>query len=275
MKREYPRDDTPLWLVPERDVPTVLIADADEEVLLMLGFALAGEFDLMWARDGEQALRLALIEHPDVVVLDVHIPKLDGYRVAGQIRRNPSTRDTPVILLDSRPERIDVLRGFAAGANDYVTKPFDPGKLLARIHEALESTEIVCLSFSSPSAGRDRRRRRFGEDIQVRTAKRVVRTSIGITHMREATLLPSADNFSGHARTPDSPSPTRARACDSRFGAGEAGCAAEYSLWSQGFLAQLQRAGQPQLLPYPSLQLEAGSASGELRVPARDVEQLP
>jgi CheY-like chemotaxis protein len=144
MKREYPRATTPLCLVPERDMPTVLIADADEEVLVMLDFALAGEFDLIWARDGEQALRLALIEHPDLVVLDVHMPKLDGYRVAGQIRRNPSTCDTPVILLDSRPERIDVLRGFAAGANDYVTKPFDPVKLLARIREALESTEIVC-----------------------------------------------------------------------------------------------------------------------------------
>ena len=144
IKREYPRDNTPLWLVPERDIPTVLIADADEEVLSMLGFALTGEFDPMWARDGEQALRLALIEHPDVVVLDVHMPKLDGYRVARQIRRNPETCDTPVILLDAHPERIDVLRGFAAGANDYVTKPLDPVKLLARIREAFESTVNVC-----------------------------------------------------------------------------------------------------------------------------------
>ena len=143
-RREYPRDDTPLWLVPEREVPAVLIADADDEVLSMLSFALAGEFDLMRARDGEQALRLALIEHPDLVVLDVRLPKLDGYRVAGQIRRNPATCETPVILLDAHPERIDVLRGFAAGASDYVTKPFDPGKLLARIRDALDSTEIVC-----------------------------------------------------------------------------------------------------------------------------------
>jgi CheY-like chemotaxis protein len=143
-RHEYQRDNTPLWLVPERDVPTVLIADADEGVLLTLGFALTGEFDLMWARDGEQALRLALIEHPDVVVLDAHMPKLDGYRVAGQIRRNLATRNTPVILLDAHPERIDVLRGLTAGANDYITKPFDPETLLARIREALESTEIVC-----------------------------------------------------------------------------------------------------------------------------------
>jgi CheY-like chemotaxis protein len=143
-RREYARENAPLWLVPERDVPTVLIADADESVLLTLGFALTDEFDLMWARDGEQALRLALIEHPDVVVLDVHMPKLDGYRVAGQIRRNRATCDTPVILLDAHPERIDVLRGLTAGANDYLTKPFEPETLLASIREALESAEIVC-----------------------------------------------------------------------------------------------------------------------------------
>jgi len=142
-RRESARENKPLWLVPARDVPTVLIADADESMLLTLGFALTDEFDLMWARDGEQALRLALIEHPDVVVLDVHMPKLDGYRVAGQIRRNHATCDTPVILLDAHPERIDVLRGLTAGANDYITKPFDPETLLARIREALESTELV------------------------------------------------------------------------------------------------------------------------------------
>ena len=55
----------------------------------------------------------------DLVVLDAHMPKLDGYRITAQIRRNAATANTPVILLDSRPERIDVLRGFAAGAIDY------------------------------------------------------------------------------------------------------------------------------------------------------------
>jgi CheY-like chemotaxis protein len=64
--------------------------------------------------------------------------------VTAQIRSNPATVDTPVILLDTHPERIDILRGFAAGANDYVTKPFDPIKLLRRIQEALESSQLVC-----------------------------------------------------------------------------------------------------------------------------------
>lgn len=142
--RERPRTDPPLWLVPARDMPTVLIADADEDVLTSLGFALAGEFELIRAENGEQALRLALIERPDLVVLDARIPMLDGYRVTAQIRRNPATANTPVILLDTHPERIDVLRGFAAGANDYITKPLDPYRLLARIREVLQTGELVC-----------------------------------------------------------------------------------------------------------------------------------
>ncbi len=122
---------------------TILLGDGDEDVLSILSLALGEEFDLLRARDGEEALRLALIERPDLVVLDVRMPKLDGYRVTAQIRRNSAIADMPVILLDSHPERIDVLRGLAAGANDYVTKPFDPVKLIARIRETLEPSEII------------------------------------------------------------------------------------------------------------------------------------
>jgi len=142
-RRESPSDTIPLRLVPGKEMATVLLGDADEDVLSMLSLALGEEFELLRARDGEQALRLALIERPDLVVLDVRMPKLDGYRVTAQIRRNSATADTPVILLDSHPERIDVLRGLAAGANDYVTKPLDPVKLIARIRETLEPSETI------------------------------------------------------------------------------------------------------------------------------------
>jgi CheY-like chemotaxis protein len=142
-RRDFSRDRAPLKLVPDKEMATVLIGEADEGVLSMLSLALGEEFELLRASDGEQALRLALIERPDLVVLDVHMPKLDGYRVTTQIRRNSATANTPVILLDSHPERIDVLRGFAAGAIDYITKPFDPLKLLVRIRETLEPSEVV------------------------------------------------------------------------------------------------------------------------------------
>ena len=92
---------------------------------------------------------------PDVVVLDVRMPKLDGYEVTRLIRQHAPTCETPVILLDTHPERIDTLRGFAAGADDYLTKPLDPGRLLARVAEALDLRAVsVPLDAGPPPSGR-------------------------------------------------------------------------------------------------------------------------
>jgi len=135
---------TALRVVPLRDAPTVLIADSDARTRVLLSFALGTEFDVLYAADGEQALRLVLTEQPDLVVLDTHTRKLDGYQVTAQIRQNPMTSAIPVILLDTHPERIDTLRGFAAGANDFITKPLDSLELLARIHDALGCGESAC-----------------------------------------------------------------------------------------------------------------------------------
>ncbi|MGZ4360618.1 MAG: response regulator [Gaiellaceae bacterium] len=126
-------------MLPTRHVPTALVADADERMLSMLSYHLGHEFDILRARDGEEALRLALVEQPDLILLDVHMPKLDGYEVTRQIRRNVYTCDIPVILLDPHPERIDTLRGLAAGADDFIVKPFDSSELLARIQSIFES----------------------------------------------------------------------------------------------------------------------------------------
>jgi DNA-binding response OmpR family regulator len=127
-----------LRLVPSRHTQTVLVADAEAEILELISFHLGASFTVLRAADGEEALRMALVCQPDVVVLDVRMPKLDGYEVTRLIRQHATTRDTPVILLDTHPERIDTLRGFAVGADDYLTKPLDPARLLARVTEALD-----------------------------------------------------------------------------------------------------------------------------------------
>jgi CheY-like chemotaxis protein len=128
-----------LRLLPTRQLPTALVADSDERILSMLSYHLGRDFDILPAHDGEEALRLALVEQPDLILLDVRMPKLDGYEVTRQIRRNVYTCDIPVILLDPHPERIDTLRGLAAGADDYIVKPFDSNELLARIQSILGS----------------------------------------------------------------------------------------------------------------------------------------
>jgi putative two-component system response regulator len=126
-----------LRLVPSRETPTVLVADADEETLELLSFHLGSSFDVIQASDGEEALRLALVCTPDAILLDVRMPTLDGYEVTRLLRGHAATRETPVILLDTHPERIDTLRGYAVGADDYLTKPLDPARIVARVVEAL------------------------------------------------------------------------------------------------------------------------------------------
>ena len=90
------------------------------------------------ARDGEEALALALERVPALAVLDVMMPKLDGYEVTRRLRSDEATRRVPVILLTARVQDADVARGFEAGADDYLRKPFSPQELRARVQAILD-----------------------------------------------------------------------------------------------------------------------------------------
>jgi DNA-binding response OmpR family regulator len=119
-------------------VPLVLVADDDDDILTLVTFRLerAG-YEVVAARDGEEALRLAFEHAPDLAVLDVMMPKLDGYEVTTRLRQNQATRRMPVILLTARVQEADIARGFEAGADDYVKKPFSPQELGARVQAIL------------------------------------------------------------------------------------------------------------------------------------------
>jgi DNA-binding response OmpR family regulator len=116
----------------------VLVADDDPDILSLVGFRLerAG-YDVLPARDGEEALALALERHPDLAVLDVMMPKLDGYEVTRRLRDNAATSRMAVILLTARVQESDITRGFEAGADDYIKKPFSPQELRARVQAIL------------------------------------------------------------------------------------------------------------------------------------------
>jgi DNA-binding response OmpR family regulator len=94
-------------------------------------------FDVTVATDGREALRLALSESPDLVVLDVAMPELDGLSVLDQMRTNGSTRETPVVLLSASAQESQVKDGLRRGANAYVKKPFSPEELVATIEQLL------------------------------------------------------------------------------------------------------------------------------------------
>jgi DNA-binding response OmpR family regulator len=118
--------------------PLVLVADDDPDILALVRFRLERDgYEVLSALDGEMALDLALARTPDLAVLDVMMPRLDGYEVTRRLREHGPTTTIPIILLTARVQEPDLERGFEAGADDYVTKPFSPQALGERIQAAL------------------------------------------------------------------------------------------------------------------------------------------
>jgi DNA-binding response OmpR family regulator len=112
-----------------------LIVDDDRVLADVLAFTLRREgFEVMQAFDGETALRRWQQENPDLVVLDVNLPQLDGFAVCRRIRE---VADTPIVLLTVRGEEDDIIHGLELGADDYITKPFSPRQLVARANAVL------------------------------------------------------------------------------------------------------------------------------------------
>lgn len=113
----------------------ILIVDDDVELVGLLRFALnAAGYDAVVAFDGEQALERLAGEVPDLVILDVNLPKVDGFAVLKQLRRN---HQMPVLMLTARADEEDEVRGLDLGADDYLRKPFSPRTLLARLRSLL------------------------------------------------------------------------------------------------------------------------------------------
>ena len=118
--------------------PLVLVADDDPDILALVRFRLEQDgYEVLSAPDGETALDLALARTPDLALLDVMMPRLDGYELTRRLRHHGPTAAIPIILLTARVQEPDAERGFEAGADDYVTKPFSPSALGERVQAAL------------------------------------------------------------------------------------------------------------------------------------------
>jgi len=123
---------------PEREQPVVLAADDDPDILELVAFRLERSgYTVIKAHDGEEALRLALEKKPDLAVLDVMMPKLDGFELTRRLRAEEATSRMPIILLTARAQDADVQQGFDAGADDYIRKPFSPQELRTRVQAIL------------------------------------------------------------------------------------------------------------------------------------------
>ena len=123
---------------PHVHVPVLLVADDDEDILTLVQLRLSRSgYEVVVARDGEEALRLAREKQPDLAVLDWMMPKASGLEVLRAIRADADTCDIPVVLLTARASEADIQEGLAAGADDYIAKPFSPQELAARIQVIL------------------------------------------------------------------------------------------------------------------------------------------
>ncbi|ACJ00629.1 MULTISPECIES: phosphate regulon transcriptional regulator PhoB [Rhodospirillales] len=118
--------------------PLILIVEDEADLVTLLKYNLEKEgFRVISASDGEEALLLANEQAPHLVLLDWMLPLMSGLEVCRQLRRNPKTRDTPVIMLTARGEEADKVRGLNSGADDYIAKPFSPTELVARMRAVL------------------------------------------------------------------------------------------------------------------------------------------
>ena len=118
--------------------PLVLVADDDPDILSLVTLRLERDgYEVIGAPDGERAVEEALERTPDLALIDVSMPKLDGYEVTERLRQHEPTSATPIILLTARVQDSDVARGIEAGADDYVRTPFSMADLRTRVQAAL------------------------------------------------------------------------------------------------------------------------------------------
>jgi len=116
----------------------ILVADDEEDIRNLVRFGLQRDgYEVITAGDGAEALELVREHRPDLCVLDVMMPKLSGIEVLKQLRTDPALAGLKVILLTSRAQDLDLDRGFEAGADDYVIKPFSPQELRQRVKRTL------------------------------------------------------------------------------------------------------------------------------------------
>jgi len=130
----------------------IIVIEDDEDILELVRYNLAKEgYQVTGAKTGEDGLSEVIDNIPDLVILDLMLPGMDGLDVCRRLKNTPSTHDIPIIMLTAKGEESDIVTGLELGADDYITKPFSPKVLIARIRavlrrksvEPFEETEVI------------------------------------------------------------------------------------------------------------------------------------
>jgi len=120
----------------------ILVADDEKDILELLKFKLSREgYQVTCAASGEEALSRVRLEPPDLIVLDLMLPGIDGIEVTRELKNDPDTKNIPIVMLTAKGEEADIVTGLELGADDYITKPFSPRILIARVKAVLRRKE--------------------------------------------------------------------------------------------------------------------------------------
>lgn len=122
----------------------ILVAEDERDIRELIAFTLRfAEFEVVLTSNGIEAIDIALREKPDLIMLDVRMPKMTGYEACRLLKENPETRDIPVVFLSAKGQEDEIKRGLSSGADEYILKPFAPDELTKRVEVILEREGIL------------------------------------------------------------------------------------------------------------------------------------
>lgn len=119
----------------------ILIAEDEQDIRTLITFTLqfAGH-EVVAFKDGQEALEAVSIEKPDLILMDVRMPRMDGYEACRQMKTKPEVKDVPVVFLSAKGQEAEINTGYEAGATEYLLKPFAPDELTQRVNGLLQKT---------------------------------------------------------------------------------------------------------------------------------------
>ena len=121
------------------DMTKILIAEDERDIRDLVGFSLRfGGFDVVQAANGQEAVERAQVELPDLILMDVRMPKMTGYEACRQLKSIPAMRDIPVVFLSAKGQETEIQQGIEVGAEEYILKPFAPDELARQVQAVLD-----------------------------------------------------------------------------------------------------------------------------------------
>jgi CheY-like chemotaxis protein len=119
----------------------ILVAEDERDIRELVMFSLKGlgGFDVVQAPNGEEAVKVATAEHPDLILMDVRMPKMTGYEACAKLKTIEETKDIPVIFLSAKGQESEIQQGLLAGAAQYILKPFAPDELVSQVRTVLKN----------------------------------------------------------------------------------------------------------------------------------------